>query len=311
MAYTQTTASSLQDVISQLCAFAVAQAGFTNNGTATYGGKTYHRISKGGIYWTFVDSYYSSKNHILLRMSYNISDTVSPTNLNGQWDWTVMSCWGFAGPFPTLYMFSDGSAVHGVLELTNGIFNHISFGNIQKTDTFEGGEYCASQFFDRQYWDVGYNANRYYWDDHFGSTMFPGGWITRPYTSNLSYIRSVQVSGVTNAEGDFAAFSNNRNNQHAIGVGVNGILDPLMRDSPNSATLRTPLFPCYVNVRDPVTGLYRSTGYVGNIRLVNMKYVDPGEIILNDWQVFPFIQEEGTGISCPVTGNWGWAYKRA
>lgn len=319
MAYVQTTASSLPDVISQICAFAIANAGFADVGNDTFDGKTYHRISKNGIIWTFFDEYSGGKHRINFRMSYSVATGFAPTNLNGQWDWTTMSAWGFPGPFPNLYIFSQGNAVHAVLELTTGIFNHISFGNITKTDTFIGGEYCASQYYERQYYDGGILSNRYYWDDAYGSTMFSGGWHTRPYTSRLSYIRSVRAAAASPyADGtekyderDFAAFSYNRNDQHAVGVGVNGFADYLMRDSPNAATLRTALFPAYINIRDPVSGLYRSSGYVEGIRLVDMKYLDPGEIVMNDWQVFPFIAEEGLGVSCPVTGTWGWAYKRS
>lgn len=309
MAYSQTTASTLDDVITQIIGYAVANAGFTDEGSVTYSGNTRYRMSKGGIYWTFYSNYTSSKYRIRVRMSYSISPTEDPTDLNSQDDWTHISAWGFGGPYPNLYMFSDGLTVHACLEVTNGIFTHLSVGSITKTDTFTGGEYCAGIHYEYQTWNGTYNY--YNWDTAYGTPLFPGGDNTRNGTTYLSYIRSVPVAGATNDEFDFAPFGVIKNDQSASGVFVGGICDYLMRDSPNTATLRTPLFPSYIFVRDPITLLYKSSGYVEGMRLVNMEFLNPGEIILNNWQVFPLIRQEGDGMSSPVTGTWGIAYKRA
>lgn len=308
MAYSQTTASSLTDVITQIIAYAVANAGFTDEGSATYSGSTKYRMSKNGIYWTFYTDYTSGFYRIRVRMSYSISGIALPTNANGQWDNTIMSAWGYGGPYPNLYMYSDGLTVHSCLEVTNGIFTHLSVGNITKTDTFTGGEYCAGNYYERKY---GSGTTYFYWDDAYGSPLFSGGWNTRSGTSALSFVRAVKPTGATNNEADFAAFSYWRNDQHAQGVFMGGPCDYLMRDAPNTATLRTPLFPSYIFIRDQVTGLYRSSGYVEGMRLVQIEYLNPAEIILNDWQVFPLIRQEGDSINAPVSGTWGVAYKRA
>lgn len=309
MAYSQTTASSLTDVITQIIGYAIANAGFTDEGSATYGGHTKYRMSKNGLYWTFYTDYTSGYYRIRVRMSYSISDIAAPTSANSQWDWTIMSAWIYGGPYPNLYMYSDGLTVHSCLEVTTGIFTHLSIGSITKTDTFTGGEYCAGNYYERTYNSGG--QNYFYWDDSYGSPLFSGGWHSRSHTSLLSYIRSVKPTGATNNEADFAAFSYHRNDQHAQGVFISGPCDYLMRDAPNTATLRTPLFPCYIFIRDQTTGLYRSSGYVEGLRLVQMEYLNPAEIILNNWQVFPLIRQEGNSIGSPVSGTWGVAYKRA
>lgn len=306
MAYSQTTASSLTDVITQIIAYAVANAGFTDEGSATYSGSTKYRMSKNGIYWTFYTDYTSGYYRIRVRMSYSISNTEAPTSANSQWDWTIMSAWLYGGPYPNLYMYSDGLTVHSCLEVTNGIFTHLSVGNITKTDTFTGGEYCAGNYYERKT-----PSNTFYWDDSYGSPLFTGGYNTRINTSALSYIRSVPATGYTGTEADFAGFGRIRNSQLANGVFMGSPFDYLMRDAPNTATLRTPLFPVYIFLLDPVTGLYRSSGYVEGMRLVQMEYLNPAEIILNNWQVFPLIRQEGDSINAPVSNVWGVAYKRA
>lgn len=318
MAYTQTTASSQDDVISQICAFAVANAGFTNNGMVTYSGRNVYRISKGGIFWTFYK--YSGAtagsngvlNHIVCRMSYSISDTQDPTELNSSYAWTFMSLWGFPGPYPTLYMFTDGSAIHVCLEVTTGVFNHINFGSIAKQDTFVGGEFIASIMWEYKDYQ-GAVPNPYLYstmDNSYVSLQFDGAYNSKNAAVSHSYLRNVRPSGMTSGDADFAAFSVDRHSNHAYGCSYNGVVQPLIFRSPNTATLRSILLPQYVFIRDSVNGLMQLAGNVPGIRIVNMKYLDAAEVILNDWQVFPYVAKAGDRVNYPVSGDYGVAYKR-
>lgn len=306
MAFSQTTASSLEDAVSQLVAFAVANAGFTNQGTTVVGSVTHYRISKGGIYWTLWGELVSGWNRIRGRMSYSIASGVAPTSSNGQYDATSMSAWAFPGPYPTLYLYTEGTCVFMVLEITNGIFNHFAIGNITKTETFTGGEFVSGGHYEYRTPSLTYVLSNAYTGPPFaGST---GGHYR---TTALAYVRTIRAGGSVNGNyTDFAPFGRNIDNQLARGCGLNSIQTPLMEDSPNEATMRTPLYPNYVHIWDPVTRLYYASGYVPGMRLVPMKAVDPGEIIFTDWQVFPFTQKEGDGRACPVSGNWGLAYQR-
>lgn len=318
MAFQQTTASSLDDVISQICAFAVANAGFTDNGTTTVSGYTVRRISKGGIYWSFrpdqsnIGAAGISLYHIFCRMSYNITSGATPTSGNGQREWTAMSCWNFPGPYPTLYLFTEGNAVHAVLELTTRVFNHISFGKIIKTDTFTGGEYICANFCNYR------SSNLYQFDNSYTYTFNCGdgdavGTNTGSPNTNAGYaqyLRSVKTTGQTGYEPDFCEYGYYRNNQAVIGSGIGGICARLFDDTPNVATMRSVLLPQYVFVRNDSTGLKRISGYIPDVRLVPMTYLDPGEIILNDWQVFPFIAKESNNSNYPGSGKYGLAYKR-
>ena len=317
MAFQQTTASSIDDVIAQICAFAVANAGFTDQGTNSLGGR---RVSKDGIYWTFVPDYSTkgsgniNNNNLLGRMSYSVAPSAHPTNGNGQRQWTAMSCYGFAGPYTNLYLFTEGTAVHAVLELTTRVFNHISFGSIIKTDTFVGGEYISANCYNYR------NAatpNIYRFDTGYGSPMFSGDGdqlgTSVPGSRNLSdcnsYIRNI-IGAATYYEPDFCEFGTFRNNQGVNTSGIDGVNDFLVRDSLNVATFRNSLLPMYIFLRDPANGLKRISGYIPDFRFINMAYLNAGEVTLNDWQAFPMISKEGNSQSYAVTSNYGFAYKR-
>lgn len=319
MAFQQTTASSIDDVISQICAFAVANAGFTDQGTTVVSSRTVRRISKGGIYWSFRSDQSNigeaglSLYHIFARMSYNITSGATPTSGNGQRDWTAMSLWNFPGPYPTLYLFTEGNAVHAVLELTTRVFNHISFGSIIKTDTFTGGEYICSNFCNYRNNNLYQFNNSYTYTFNCGDGDSVGTNYGNPNSHTGGYnqfLRSVKTTGQTGYEPDFCEYGYYRNNQAVIGSGIGGICARLFDDTPNVATMRSVLLPQYVFVRNDSTGLKQISGYIPDVRLVPMTYLDPGEIILNDWQVFPFIAKESNNSNYPGSGKYGLAYKR-
>jgi hypothetical protein len=332
MPFQVSTASSPADVIAQIVAFAIAN-GFTSEGTTVVTDTgfspsravTLTRISKSGIYWTFrVDPRFADGTRFLqCRMSYSIASGAYPSGSNGQAVWTSMSLWGFPGPYPNLYLFCDGvtPAVHVALELTNGIFNHMSFGQIEKTETFTGGEYCtAGQY---QYRDPSSpflysgwgNLNDSSNQPYMAGSVSAGSSTTSLEPSNgASYIRAVYGSASNNSD-DFAQAgayksSSTATYQHASFSGYSSLLDPLIRDSPNSATLRTPLFPLHVLLRDQTSGLWRIVGRMPGVRCCCNLYVDNAEVILSDWQVFPMTQRFGDRTACPDSYKRAFAYKR-
>lgn len=313
MAYTVVAASTLDDVISQICAFAVANAGFTNEGTATYSGATRYRISKGGIYWTFVRSTHNSRYHILGRMSYSISHTADPTTANGQRNWTEASFWGFSGPFTNLYLFSEGTCVFAVVEVTAGVFTHLCIGNITKLDTFEGGEFISGTLLD--YGNSTGNPSVWQFQDassSYNCTLFPANLSSKNAGAYTSAMRWVRPSGKVNDQGDFASFGCNLNSNQAVGDTQGGFTEVLYERTPNSATSRSVLFPINIYNYDYTlaNGLYHLSGVVPGIRHLNLRLLDPAEIVLNDWQVFPYCAKSSDKVKYPYTANRGFAYKR-
>lgn len=313
MAFTQTTASSIEDVISQICAYAVANAGYTDCGMVTIGGNSVYSISKGSIYYSFRRDYVNPMYDILCRMSYSISGTAEPTKSNGQWDWTRTSLYGFQGPYPNLYIFTEGTCVHAVLELTTGVFTHISFGQITKTETFTGGEYISGMY---QHARSG-TPTLYNFNGPGSSPLFSGDGNTGTSFGGRSptggCIRDLAGGALNSSSADFCIIGGGNNNatgKAACGSTIGGLTEKIFQDAPNVATLRSIILPMYITLRDTVSGLKRFSGYVPNIRLVPMTYLDPGETILNDWQVFPFVAKESDGYNYPASGKWGLAYRK-
>lgn len=309
MSFSLTTASSIVDVISQLHAYAVAHAGFSDAGDVTVSGsRTMKRLQKGSVYWHFVPR--STGNGIVsfMALAARTTDVVSTTG-NGQPYDTRMSAYAFPGPYPSLYLYSEGTCVYATVELTNGIFNHIAFGNIAKVDTFTGGEFLTAGCYENTFVQSG---QTYFFDVTSGNQHPPfAGQLAQGASQGAGFVRAAPASGALGDYRDFAGLGFLLNNQRAGMSGPNSMVDRLYRDSPNAATLRTPLFPMYVTILDPAPGLYRIAGELPGVRGCPNKYIDPAEVILTDWQCFPLTQKNATGIVCAPCGNYGVAYKRA
>lgn len=316
MAFSQTTAATIEDVIGAICSYAIANAGFTDAGSTVVNTVTHRRISKGGIYWTFWKDGTSSltRYRIACRMSYSIAPTVEPTTLNGQYDRSFCSFYNFQGPFPNVYLFSEGSCVHCVVELTTGAFTHLSLGQITKTETFVGGEYFGGVYQEnltgspQQYSFGGTNYGSLFSGDNSRGTNYGGA------SFEAGAIRDLAGKAAYNDYRDFPAMGGTNlyptDYRASNGSMLYGMTHEIFRDAPNVATLRSPILPMYIFLRDPTSGLKRMSGYIPNVRLCPMKYLDNGETILNDWQVFPLVAKESDRYSYPTSGNWGVAYRK-
>lgn len=314
MAFTQTTASTCDDVIGAICSYAVANAGFADAGTTVVNSVTRRRISKGGIFWTFyADTSANPLYRIKCRMSYSVGNGVDPTSTTGQSDWTYCSFYTFSGPFPNVYLFSEGTCVHCVVEVTTGAFTHISIGQITKTETFTGGEYVSMMYQESR------NGNplKFIFNGSGASCIFSGDGQRGTGYSGYSYNGYIRDLAGKASYGDYRDFpgiggSNSywSDIRACSGSTFQGPTAEIFRDAPNVATLRSPVFPMYMFLRDPTSGLKRLSGYVPNVRLCPMKYLDNGETILNDWQVFPFCAKESDNYNYPASGNWGLAYRK-
>lgn len=331
MPYQLTTASGPADVIAQIVAFALDN-GFSDEGTTVVSDNnftparsvTLTRIKRGSIYWTFrVDPRATStptpEYAVNCRMSYSIASGAYPTETNGQEGWSVMSLWGFPGPYPNLFLYCDGvtDAIHVALELASGIFNHMSFGMIEKTETFTGGEYITAGQLE---WKSPVAPFLYPTEDNLevatnhpflnGSNIPDSSGYTSSPGTGANYIRSILAAGAANNKNDFAMCGVYKNGQSASMCGYKGMQESVLKATPNSPTLRTPLFPLYVFIRDEVSGLWRTSGLLPGMAVCSNSYVDAKEVILTDWQVFPITQRFGDRTLCPDSGKRGVAYKR-
>lgn len=332
MAFQTGTASSFTDFFIQLRAFATSNAGFSNNGTSTINGNTVHSVSKGGIYWNFEEgaslftlSAGFTFNYARMRMTYSLPNDVDGFNQSfptGQPRYTAFGTNASTGPFTGHTFYTEGTAVHAVLEVFPNVFQHLSFGSIEKSGAWAGGEYLTASSYARGSGGVlGFesNSSQHPFADSYG-TGHAVGTAGNFNASVYSFVRYVQ-SGTNND--DFAPLANVLNNQVCRMSGVmdlssdlNIMHNQLVRNSPNQANLRSALFPMYVRLRDytansPATlDAYFIAGTVPGVRVCNVRELNPHEIVNTDWQVFPIIQKDGDDTVAPISGEGGFAYQR-
>lgn len=338
MAFQQTSASGQDDVIQQFIAFAVANAGFTDAGSTLVpgatssglsNGRTIYRCSKGGLTWGFSRSRAGTNIRpdfgFYIILSFNASlDRPEADVVNTPSTPFRVSCWDFAGPYSNVYMYTDGTAVHCAIELASGIFTHFSIGSITKTETFTGGEYVAGIGGSRQTGDplLYNNLNSSYMCPYFPGVRLQSAPAGGSYHSNANFyasIRAVPLSGTNTGYSRFAHFSRDSNNNNASGEGINGMSEQWQHESYHGSTnglkvntenQRTPLWPNIIRLDHQTNNLWRMSGHIPSMRFCYIDFLNPGDIILNDWQVFPYTQKNGDRVQCPNSGGYGVAYKR-
>jgi hypothetical protein len=328
MATSTGTSLSLKSFIDQFIAFAVSNAGFVDSGIVAMSGNIEaHSLTKGAVTWVFTTAlsseyvYSSGVSFMQSRMCYSspVAGSVwSTTNPVGQPGMTRFSIYKagltFASPH---WFFTNGNSCHAVLEIFPNIFSHFSFGTLEKYGTYTGGEYLTCTDISRVLNGIhnfNYIANQYIWAENTGGN----GSL---YTGYIRYSRG----GLD--KDDFSPLGNGVNNisggnpQNAKGIVNPGHADSTPGDgvgfcgaifscSPNAANLRSPLIPIYIRLRDvsSVSSQYHLAGYPEGVRMINIKELDPKEIVDNDWQVFPLAQKLGDSSVAAISNKLALAY---
>ena len=339
MAYQVVSATGQDDLIDQFVDFAVANAGFSNKVTGTVpgstsagysGSRTYVKITKGSFTWLFARTRSVRTNpdfNFFIQMSFDSAlDSPEVDVNNTPYGPLAVSCWNFAGPYANVYMFTDGVSVHCAVELSPGVYTHFSIGSITKTEVFTGGEFMAGFAGDDK------TSTNYF--SVFATQMcpmFPGSWLangpdfnsnnaidTEGYSSGFfgSKIYSVPLSGDDTGYSRFAQFGAAANNNNAGGEAINGLHGMYSTQSysqptkANSQTQRSPLWPNIIRLRHQTNNLWRLSGHIPVTKFCLMTYLDPGDIIFDEWQVFPYSQKNGDATLCPNSYELGIAYHR-
>lgn len=342
MAFQSGVASSFTDLYTQLRTFVVANAGFTDGGTVTIDGRTVHSVQKGGVWWNFSETYNAPvtilgivRNRYITfcRMTYSQPTTVfSDTVPIGQRTSTGFTSYGNNGPFTGHTFYTDGTAVHVVLEIFPNVFNHLSFGGISKQGTWVGGEYLSAGI------SVSIRTSGYFYENVINSQHLfadftgvgPAFNVTGLNSNMRSYVRYVKTG---NNLDDFAPLGAEHDSsilttfeqQHAlmsgphfynfpITTGRPGLLHEVLSTSPNTFNQRVPLLPNYLRLRIRNTSTsphqYFYAGTTDMIRITNIGNLTPGDIVNTDWQVWPIHQISGDAFNAPVTLTMAIAIQR-
>lgn len=300
MAYQVTTALSQRDVCDKIAAFAIANAGFILDSEIT-GATTHEYVLKRAdseCYWSIHNN--NNLNNIYLYLGY--SKTVRNSTV-GCYDWCECTGFSYSPPYANLYLFTEGTCVHAVIEWATGVFNHYSFGTLDKKDTYTGGEFVSAGYYSYRPTDANY---------HYNAPLWSGGYNSHNSQRGGAYVRCIPPTATKYSDArDFAKLGWDYNGHCASGIGYSTEYDSWIKDMPTAATSRSPLLPNNIWRRDNADGLWTLLGTVPGMKFLMLGDLDPAEIVLNEWQVFPFIQKVGTGSVNAVTGGYGVAYKRA
>jgi len=331
MAFETGTSSSLDDLLTKMVAFAVANAGFTEIAKVTGTGEQsdMYILQKGSIYWWFLgDSVavtdYGTNGWLSMKMM-NTTPTLGNRNTIsfGQQYETRAQLWNrHDGPYTNYWFYSSasGNSVQVVVEVTPLVFTHWSFGLPEKFGTWTGGEFLTGSYL---HWQGGWNGTTDEWTgsiQNYGNVPFPEGASSLSVNYGPSYVYYPQASAGNYL--DWAAASNTiANNQRLKGAVpheippnasliLNRLYEILLYCSPNAFNSRAALLPTYFQLYQQSSARFNMLGHHENVKVLNIDLIDPKSTIELDWDVYPIFQKGGDAAVANITGNIGLAYRR-
>lgn len=324
--------SSIDNFISQMLSFAVANAGFTMGTTvqtsAGSGSQNVRSVVKGGVRWSFFyDPYGNSTNGtdngIAGFMSYTQAN--AGLNINGSFlskhgndfcsDGMVGLAWGrlygFTGPYPNHWFFTDGVSVHAVLEISTGLFCHINFGSVTKYGAWTGGEFIGISGAMPTVGFLGSASSFCSPFDGGTSGNYPAG---SQSTTGTIFLRTnnANVSADFARQGDQSYGYNSTSGYFSAGPTGNfdkSMMADLLENMPSSSAWRTILTPI-IWFRVNGTGRVYPAAHVPNVAFTRMTDVMVnGQLIETDWRIFPIFRRATTSGGLPYSDNWAIAYR--
>jgi len=227
----------------------------------------------------------------------------------------IVHCNDLQGPFTSYRIFSMPDYIHIVVERSPDNFIHIMLGKLTKYGAYTGGEYITST-----YWTFGDSYTNYP-EDSQHSYAFDSA------ASQYSHC-SMNVRCYVDSRKYSDSYSNGNNNDRRVigsirspvSIGnINSIDMPNwlpFNKVPNSFNQITPFLPIILYVGRG-SDLFSPIGEVQDIRIVNMKNYNPGDIVTfgsDQWVVFPVKQKtisyNNYQSNIPSSANYGYAYRK-
>lgn len=325
MAYLQTTAVSVSDILDSIATFATS-LGWTvaRNNTYTSGATTQRILSLSRVgfdYAHFASNLSASHTEILTMRSISFSgagalstepekSTAPRTNLIT------------AGAYVNLWLFGDSGTspyIHCVIEHAAGRYRHFGIGNLVKKGTWTGGGYNHCTF----------------WEPAAASSIDSGSHV-RPFSEFTSAAASSNhsircddadriVGTVSGVDNRYAIYNPSMNNSNYVATGLHttSYTSPMMyvygmgyvTHTISSYNQRVSL----INISNFVTRAAGYMTYIGDtpdVRAVNTAPFQAGEeytIGSDVWKIFPMIRT-GTGSGSGDENSWsgfaGLAYRK-
>lgn len=303
MTYQTGVSASIPDLITSLLNFA-QENGFTIGPTGTFTGTaigglpaatvydTYSLI-KGGVYFLFFVNR-TGTPYVLMNTAATFTGS-SFTLAAPQWQRVD----NLVGPHVGYHLFADEHAVNAAVEVATNVFVHFNFGSVRKNGNWVGGEFVT-----------GLNqGGASIWTTQAAGVPF--GAISIGSTNNQASLRGhvrCELSPTAVSLIDGSTLSSSKAYFTGLAPNCGRIL---LSRSPNAMNGRAVLVPInLVHGANDANGPYYQLGFVPNACFVNMRDINPKEMVNNDWMVFPMSQKNGPGSPYLNSENIGLAYKK-
>lgn len=332
MPFTSGSATGWDDFVQQLCAYAVSNAGFTANSTVlTSDARPVRSIAKNGVSYAFYRgvgqlSAGSGTNRagavgLVCLMGYGnplagfnpttdgTSGTmVFPIGTRRQ----VIVDYGYTGPFPNFWIYTNGTVVHACIEMTTGVFAHLSFGRLSMRQGYSFGDYLTASCGTVHPSSTSTSGDVIYSTDY--STIFNGEWDNGNYATTGWWVRLGNSGAASDFQSVNDSFQSSFPEQYG-GTFMSRFYEGPMACCSNAAWGRVPMYPAGLMAKDSAGDGYTNhiAGMAPGVCITLMRpSMVAGDIVHTDWQIFPLLYRSdvrGNGVA-PPSFDWAIAYKR-
>lgn len=282
MAFQTGSLSTLQNIIDNLDAFAVAN-GYTKNEKYTSGNWYILSLAKNGhVFNVAVDT---ANN--LLELQIPTSHTASSAwgsdpgaNINEPQANNLTGLSGYD-------FFANSTNIRGVIKLNDGRYKPFCFGETVRPG-YSGYAFCGAT-----YW---YESSTYAYDPD--SSLH--AWLMHAYGSQGHY-SAIRVGGSLYYQSTSSASGYASSGWK--GLGNLEIDSALLERTPSDSNLRATAVQKFLAVNNGLTGgdlRYLPTGYIDGFVDLNITHLDPEAVVDTDWVVYPYIKKD---IGQATSGN--------
>jgi hypothetical protein len=325
MAYLQTTAVSISDILDSIGTFALA-LGWTvaRNNTYTSGLNSQRILSlslDGFDHAHFASNLSPTHTEIITMRSIGYTGT-GELIAQPQRSATTFSNLFSAGAYVNLWLFGDSGSspyIHCVLEHASGRYRHFGIGNLIKKGTWVGGGYHYGTYWDSSLSSsVDVNAHRRPFSEYAGS----GRALHNSIRCDNADLAVANITGVDNR---YIAYSTSAGDTNAVTTGYGMAATQgtfayvrnmsFLDHSISSFNQRVSL----LNISHFVRRAGDYVSYIGDVPDVRAVNVDPFQaqeeysIGSDVWKIFPMVRSgtgSGTGDSNSRSGSYGIAYRK-
>jgi hypothetical protein len=221
-----------------------------------------------------------------------------------------------SGPFTSYDFFAgegDTPYIYVVVEVDAGRYRHFGFGNLNKLNDFQGGEFAYAHVWSQNtnYIDIPHNTNHNVCFDH-GFTAANGATIHLEGLPNQDGASEWGVAAGNSTIGNDTAANSRIRVQGGLRGGMMGYYITFIPVSTvNAYKALVPIELIYFDETDSVDA-WRPLGNLPDIAIINMKNLVVDSAIsdgTNDWRVFPMVRKQYLTNNTEESWNAGIAYK--